>query len=63
MKFNDKEESFIFLDDRNRILMCSKQQYNKLFIKTNEITCILDYISDIGRDSDYERILDYIKEG
>lgn len=57
MIFNDYEGTFIFIDDKNKIIKFNKKESKYLKIETTEIYCKLYYNCTSDRDKDYERLV------
>lgn len=57
MLFNDDEGTFIFIDDKNKIIKFNKKESRYLKIETTEICCELYYTYSSDRDKDYERLV------
>lgn len=62
MIFNDDEETFIFIDKKNKIISFSKRGELFLEIETTEISCNLRYKNKETRDKDYKKLKDFVKE-
>lgn len=62
MIFNDDEETFIFIDKKNKIISFSKKGELFLEIETTEISCDLRYENKQFRDEDYQKLKDFVKE-
>ena len=62
MQFDDQEKTFIFIDDRNKIISFCKKESKYLKIKTSEICCELYYRYSDDRDVDYERLKKYVEK-
>lgn len=62
MLFNDKDCTFIFLDEKNPIIKIKKENNSSITLITREISCVLHYTNDAMRDEDYKKILERVKE-
>lgn len=56
MLFQDEAKTFIFIDDKNKLIKFNKIWSRELEIVTTEIECILVYTYEEVRDKDYERL-------
>lgn len=56
MLFQDKAKTFIFIDDRNKLMKFNKIWSKELEIVTTEIKCTLVYTYETERDNDYNKL-------
>lgn len=56
MLFQDKSETFIFIDDKNKLIKFNKIWSKELEIITTEIKCTLVYTYEKTRNDDYNKL-------
>ncbi len=56
MIFNDNEETFIFIDNKNKIISFSKRGAFYLSVETTIMSCNLHYTDKEKRDEDYKKL-------
>lgn len=62
MLFQDEAKTFIFIDDRNKLIKFNKIWTKELEIVTTEIRCTLLYTYEEERNNDYEKLKELVSK-